>query len=124
MKKNNFLLVSFLAMAMTFSMASCSSSDDPDSPDIVNPGGGTENPGGGSETPGGSGTAELTAAQAKQSLEATAQELLGKMNVSDLQEFKNMIDGVDYKMTMPCLVGSRHVVMLLWFQAATMEPNT
>ena len=78
MKKNNFLLVSFLAMAMTFSMASCSGNDDPDSPDIVNPGGGTENPGGGSENPGGSGTAELTAAQAKQSLEATAQELLGK----------------------------------------------
>ena len=97
MKKNNFLLVSFLAMAMTFSMASCSGNDDPDSPDIVNPGGGTENPGGGSENPGGSGTAELTAAQAKQSLEATAQELLGKMNVSDLQEFKNMIDGVDYE---------------------------
>ena len=97
MKKNNFLLVSFLAMAMTFSMASCSSSDDPDSPDIVNPGGGTENPGGGSENPGGSGTADMTAAQAKQSLEATAQELLGKMNVSDLQEFKNMIDGVDYE---------------------------
>ena len=39
MKKNNFLLVSFLAMAMTFSMASCSGNDDPDSPDIVNPGG-------------------------------------------------------------------------------------
>ena len=97
MKKNNFLLVSFLAMAMTFSMASCSSSDDPDSPEIENPGGGTENPGGGSETPGGSGTAELTAAQAKQCLEATAQELLGKMNVNELQEFKNMIDGVDYE---------------------------
>lgn len=69
MKKNNFLLVSFWAMAMTFSMASCSSSDDPD---IENPGGGIENPGGGSENPGGSGTAELTAAQAKQSLEAMA----------------------------------------------------
>lgn len=43
MKKNNFLLMSFLAMAMTFSMASCSSSDDPDVPGTENPGGGTEN---------------------------------------------------------------------------------
>ena len=98
MKKNNFLLVSFLAMAMTFSMVSCSSSDDSDVPGTENPGGGTETPGGGSDNPGGgSGTADMTAAQAKQSLEATAQELLGKMNVSDLQEFKNMIDGVDYE---------------------------
>ena len=83
---------------MTFSMVSCSSSDDPNVPGTENPGGGTENPGGGSDNPGGgSGTADMTAAQAKQSLEATAQELLGKMNVSDLQEFKNMIDGVDYE---------------------------
>ena len=83
---------------MTFSMVSCSSSDDSDVPGTENPGGGTENPGGGSDNPGGgSGTADMTAAQAKQSLEATAQELLGKMNVSDLQEFKNMIDGVDYE---------------------------
>ena len=72
MKKNNFLLVSFLAMAMTFSMVSCSSSDDPNVPGTENPGGGTENPGGGSDNPGGgSGTADMTAAQAKQSLEAT-----------------------------------------------------
>ena len=83
---------------MTFSMVSCSSSDDSDVPGTENPGGGTENPGGGSDNPGGgSGTADMTAAQAKQSLEATAQELLGKMNVSDLQEFKNMVDGVDYE---------------------------
>lgn len=46
MKRKNFLLVSFLAMAMTFSVASCSSSsDDPENiPEI--PGGGTETPGG------------------------------------------------------------------------------
>ena len=95
MKRKNFLLVSFLAMAMTFSVASCSSSsDDPENiPEI--PGGGTETPGGGNDNPGGN--TELTAAQAKQKLDATAQELLGKMNVNDLQEFKTMIDGVDYE---------------------------
>lgn len=82
-------------MAMTFSVASCSSSsDDPENiPEI--PGGGTETPGGGNDNPGGN--TELTAAQAKQKLDATAQELLGKMNVNDLQEFKTMIDGVDYE---------------------------
>lgn len=95
MKRKNFLLVSFLAMAMTFSVASCSSSsDDPENiPEI--PGGGTETPGGGNDNPGGN--TELTAAQAKQNLDATAQELLGKMKVNDLQEFKTMIDGVDYE---------------------------
>lgn len=95
MKRKNFLLVSFLAMAMTFSVVSCSSSsDDPENiPEI--PGGGTETPGGGNDNPGGN--TELTAAQAKQKLDATAQELLGKMNVNDLQEFKTMIDGVDYE---------------------------
>lgn len=82
-------------MAMTFSVVSCSSSsDDPENiPEI--PGGGTETPGGGNDNPGGN--TELTAAQAKQKLDATAQELLGKMNVNDLQEFKTMIDGVDYE---------------------------
>lgn len=95
MKRKNFLLVSFLAMAMTFSVASCSSSsDDPENiPEI--PGGGTETPGGGNDNPGGN--TELTAAQAKQKLDATAQELLGKINVNDLQEFKTMIDGIDYE---------------------------
>ena len=69
MKRKNFLLVSFLAMAMTFSVASCSSSsDDPENiPEI--PGGGTETPGGGNDNPGGN--TELTAAQAKQKLDAT-----------------------------------------------------
>ena len=97
MKRKNFLLVSFLALAMAFSVASCSSSDDPENiPEI--PGGGTETPGGGNGTPDTPGTnKELTAAEAKQNLEATAQELLGKMNVNDLQEFKTMIDGVDYE---------------------------
>lgn len=82
-------------MAMTFSVASCSSSsDDPENiPEI--PGGGTETPGGGNDNPGGN--TELTAAQAKQKLDATAQELLGKINVNDLQEFKTMIDGIDYE---------------------------
>lgn len=95
MKRKNFLLVSFLAMAMTFSVVSCSSSsDDPENiPEI--PGGGTETPGGGNDNPGGN--TELTAAQAKQKLDATAQELLGKINVNDLQEFKTMIDGIDYE---------------------------
>ncbi len=93
MKRKNFLLVSFLALAMVFSVASCSSSDDPE-----NKGNGTETPGGGNDTPDTPGTnKELTAAEAKQNLEATAQELLGKMNVNDLQEFKTMIDGVDYE---------------------------
>ena len=93
MKRKNFLLVSFLALAMVFSVASCSSSDDPE-----NKGNGTETPGGGNGTPDTPGTnKELTAAEAKQNLEATAQELLGKMNVNDLQEFKTMIDGVDYE---------------------------
>ena len=97
MKRKNFLLVSFLALAMAFSVASCSSSDDPENiPEI--PGGGTETPGGGNDTPDTPGTnKELTAAEAKQNLEATAQELLGKMKVNDLQEFKTMIDGVDYE---------------------------
>lgn len=97
MKRKNFLLVSFLALAMAFSVASCSSSDDPENiPEI--PGGGTETPGGGNYTPDTPGTnKELTAAEAKQNLEATAQELLGKMKVNDLQEFKTMIDGVDYE---------------------------
>ena len=50
MKRKNFLLVSFLALAMAFSVASCSSSDDPENiPEI--PGGGTETPGGGNDTP-------------------------------------------------------------------------
>lgn len=93
MKRKNFLLVSFLAMAMTFSVVSCSSDDPENIPEI--PGGGTETPGGGNDNPGGN--TELTAAQAKQKLDATAQELLGKMNVNDLQEFKTMIDGVDYE---------------------------
>lgn len=96
MKRKNFLLVSFLALAMVFSVASCSSSDDPE-----NKGNGTETPGGGNDTPDTPDTPgtnkELTAAEAKQNLEATAQELLGKMNVNDLQEFKTMIDGVDYE---------------------------
>ena len=93
MKRKNFLLVSFLALAMVFSVASCSSSDDSE-----NNGNGTETPGGGNDTPDTPGTnKELTAAEAKQNLEATAQELLGKMNVNDLQEFKTMIDGVDYE---------------------------
>ena len=45
MKRKNFLLVSFLALAMVFSVASCSSSDDPE-----NKGNGTETPGGGNDT--------------------------------------------------------------------------
>lgn len=94
MKRKNFLLVSFLALAMAFSVASCSSSDDPEN----NSGNGTETPGGGNDTPDTPGTnKEFTAAEAKQNLEVTAQELLGKMNVNDLQEFKTMIDGVDYE---------------------------
>lgn len=94
MKRKNFLLVSFLALAMAFSVASCSSSDDPEN----NSGNGTETPGGGNDTPDTPGTnKEFSAAEAKQNLEATAQKLLGKMNVNDLQEFKTMIDGVDYE---------------------------
>lgn len=94
MKRKNFLLVSFLALAMAFSVASCSSSDDPEN----NSGNGTETPGGGNDTPDTPGTnKEFTAAEAKQNLEVTAQELLGKMNVNDLQEFKTMIDGVNYE---------------------------
>lgn len=94
MKRKNFLLVSFLALAVAFSVVSCSSNDDPENIP-GGPGNGTETPGGGNDTPGTN--KELTAAEAKQNLDATAQELLGKMNVNDLQEFKTMIDGVDYE---------------------------
>ena len=93
MKRKNFLLVSFLALAMAFSVASCSSNDDPENIP-GGPGNGTETPGGGNDTPG---TNKEMTAEAKQNLDATAQELLGKMNVNDLQEFKTMIDGVDYE---------------------------
>lgn len=94
MRKGSFLVMSLLSMSLMFFNASCSSSSD--SGDSDKPG--TETPGGGSgETPGGgSETTVLGPVEAKHSLENTAQELLGKINVNELEDFKTMIDGVEY----------------------------
>lgn len=82
MRKRKILLTSFLSMALVFFTVSCSSSSDNNE----------DNPG----TGGGSETKELTAAEVKQSLESTAQELLGKINASDFNEFSSMLNGIKY----------------------------
>lgn len=78
--KNKSILVSLLSMAVMFFAACGDSSNDPVDP---NPGGGNE--GGGTET-------IVTAAQAKQSLDRTSQELLSKISANEFEEYKQMLD--------------------------------
>lgn len=78
--KNKSIFVSLLSMAVMFFAACGDSSNDPVDP---NPGGGNE--GGGTET-------IVTAAQAKQSLDKTSQELLSKISANEFEEYKQMMD--------------------------------
>lgn len=81
MKKKHFILPVLTAAMMLF--AACGSDDDPTNDD--NGGGG----GGSTEVP------AMSASQAKQSLQSTANELLAKINVKEFEEFKQMLDAVD-----------------------------
>lgn len=94
--KNKSILVSLLSMAVMFLAACGDSSNDPVDP---NPGGGNE--GGGTET-------IVTAAQAKQSLDRTSQELLSKISANEFEEYKQMLD-VD--------VSDKAGVIQDWFEA-------
>lgn len=94
--KNKSILVSLLSMAVMFFAACGDSSNDPVDP---NPGGGNE--GGGTET-------IVTAAQAKQSLDRTSQELLSKISANEFEEYKQMLD-VD--------VSDKAGVVEDWFEA-------
>ena len=94
--KNKSILVSLLSMAVMFFAACGDSSNDPVGP---NPGGGNE--GGGTET-------IVTAAQAKQSLDRTSQELLSKISANEFEEYKQMMD-VD--------VSDKAGVIKDWFEA-------
>ena len=94
--KNKSILVSLLSMAVMFFAACGDSSNDPVDP---NPGGGNE--GGGTET-------IVTAAQAKQSLDRTSQELLSKISANEFEEYKQMLD-VD--------VSDKAGVIQDWFEA-------
>lgn len=94
--KNKSILVSLLSMAVMFFTACGDSSNDPVDP---NPGGGNE--GGGTET-------IVTAAQAKQSLDRTSQELLSKISANEFEEYKQMMD-VD--------VSDKAGVIQDWFEA-------
>lgn len=94
--KNKSILVSLLSMAVMFFAACGDSSNDPVDP---NPGGG--NAGGGTET-------IVTAAQAKQSLDRTSQELLSKISANEFEEYKQMLD-VD--------VSDKAGVIKDWFEA-------
>lgn len=94
--KNKSILVSLLSMAVMFFAACGDSSNDPVDP---NPGGGNE--GGGIET-------IVTAAQAKQSLDRTSQELLSKISANEFEEYKQMLD-VD--------VSDKAGVIKDWFEA-------
>lgn len=100
--KRNLFFASFVAMALVVSMASCSSSSSGDEPS-GKPGtetpGGSETPGGtgspgGSDTPGGN--QEISAAEAKQRLDAIGQELLGKVSASDFKEFQDLKEGLEW----------------------------
>lgn len=125
MKRKIFIASVFTLSFMTF-VASCSSSsdsDEPQKPGTETPGGGSgsggsDNPGGG-DTPGGNdnpggnenpGTSEISAAEAKQSLESTAQELLGKVRASDFKEFQDLKEGIRY---------NEDDAVSDWFEAAT-----
>ncbi len=81
MKKKHFILPVLAAAMMLF--AACGSDDDPTNDD--NGGGG----GGSTEVP------AMSASQAKQSLQSTANDLLAKINVKEFEEFKQMLDAVD-----------------------------
>ena len=94
--KNKSILVSLLSMAVMFFAACGDSSNDPVDP---NPGGGNE--GGSTET-------IVTAAQAKQSLDRTSQELLSKISANEFEEYKQMMD-VD--------VSDKAGVIQDWFEA-------
>lgn len=94
--KDKSILVSLLSMAVMFFAACGDSSNDPVDP---NPGGG--NAGGGTET-------IVTAAQAKQSLDRTSQELLSKISANEFEEYKQMLD-VD--------VSDKAGVIQDWFEA-------
>lgn len=94
--KNKSIFVSLLSMAVMFFAACGDSSNDPVDP---NPGGGNE--GGGTET-------IVTAAQAKQSLDRTSQELLSKISANEFEEYKQMMD-VD--------VSDKAGVIQDWFEA-------
>lgn len=94
--KNKSIFVSLLSMAVMFFAACGDSSNDPVDP---NPGGGNE--GGGTET-------IVTAAQAKQSLDKTSQELLSKISANEFEEYKQMLD-VD--------VSDKAGVIQDWFEA-------
>lgn len=80
--KNKSILVSLLSMAVMFFAACGDSSNDPVDPN-PNPGGGSA--GGGTET-------IVTAAQAKQSLDKTSQDLLSKISANEFEEYKQMLD--------------------------------
>ena len=94
--KNKSILVSLLSMAVMFFAACGDSSNDPVDP---NPRGGNE--GGGTET-------IVTAAQSKQSLDITSQELLSKIRANEFEEYKQMLD-VD--------VSDKAGVIQDWFEA-------
>lgn len=96
--KNKSILVSLLSMAVMFFAACGDSSNDPVDPN-PNPGGGSA--GGGTET-------IVTAAQAKQSLDRTSQELLSKISANEFEEYKQMLD-VD--------VSDKAGVIQDWFEA-------
>lgn len=96
--KNKSILVSLLSMAVMFFAACGDSSNDPVDPN-PNPGGGSA--GGGTET-------IVTAAQAKQSLDKTSQELLSKISANEFEEYKQMLD-VD--------VSDKAGVVEDWFEA-------
>lgn len=86
MKKKKLLLISFLSMAMMFFAACGDSSNDPTD------GGGIDGDGGNSG--GNSNVPEMTAGEAKQSLQNTSDELLAKIKVSELDDFKQIFEGI------------------------------
>lgn len=84
MKKKNWI-VPMLTAAMMF-FAACGDSNDPIGGGIDDNGG---NNGGNTEVPG------MSASEAKQSLQNTADELLAKIKVSELDDFKQIFDGIN-----------------------------
>lgn len=79
MKKKHFILPVLTAAMMLFT--ACGGDDDPTNDD--------KGGGGSTEVP------AMSASQAKQSLQSTANELLAKINVKEFEEFKQMLDAVD-----------------------------
>lgn len=100
--KRKLLIASVFALSFMTFVASCSSSGDSnetEKPGTETPGGGSGSESGGSDNSGGNetpSTTEMSAAEAKQSLESTAQELLGKVKASDFKEFQDLKEGIQY----------------------------